>query len=259
MNPRCLVGLHNWKENCEQCSRCGKERENIHSWDGCKCTQCGLTRNTKHQWQSDNICAKCKRTKDEAIHSDCLDAVIAAATEILVTDLGDVAGSVARMLHGTDSEEYREHEVLMNEKKKAIPEKHYKKVKDEWGISEEALISKINSILEGDTVSEMIEGNQEIEEHLKISANSTSQDQFVMEVYDFRTEDEKKLIEQAYAGTINDEDLVDKLLVIDQGSYMLNYSALEGICGVDCTYPNPRLKKGSAKDSCYFELTTFSF
>ena len=50
---------HDWKDDCEKCSRCGQMRQNFHSWDGCKCSTCGKIRAENHDWSQD--CEKCSR------------------------------------------------------------------------------------------------------------------------------------------------------------------------------------------------------
>jgi hypothetical protein len=32
MNLLCKLALHNWKEDCEKCARCGATRETAHDW-----------------------------------------------------------------------------------------------------------------------------------------------------------------------------------------------------------------------------------
>lgn len=315
MNVKCFFGVHNWEEDCEQCSICGKQRKEAHDWndnceqcsicrttrenlhvgDGCKCTKCGTIKNSNHHWQNDNVCTQCGRTRNEAIHIDCLDAVIKVSTEILITDLGDIAGSVTVLLHGADSEENRNHEQAMDNKKRAIVQKYYKQVADKWEISTESLDPYIRSIVEKETPEDGIPDNQELIDFLRSHTNPQPHAEGVISIkspaspkseleafeeleledfeefedlegktaeelvdeiyamidgddhepelneYDLRTEEEKQLIARAHAGDINDESLVDKLLTIDEGSYMSDYSATEGICGVDCTYPNPKL------------------
>jgi hypothetical protein len=35
---------HDWSQNCEKCSICGKELQDAHKWNGYKCTRCKATR-----------------------------------------------------------------------------------------------------------------------------------------------------------------------------------------------------------------------
>jgi tetratricopeptide (TPR) repeat protein len=62
---------HNWKKNCEKCSKCGKTKEKQHQWDGCKCTKCGKTRDEQHDWSKDcGKCSQCGKTSEKQHHWD---------------------------------------------------------------------------------------------------------------------------------------------------------------------------------------------
>jgi hypothetical protein len=67
MNISCLFRLHDWKKDCENCSRCGSKRKNRHKWlDDCqKCSECGKTREIDHDWTHDcEKCSNCSKTKN---------------------------------------------------------------------------------------------------------------------------------------------------------------------------------------------------
>ena len=77
MNVKCLIGKHDWSEDCEKCSRCGRVRADAHDWsqdcekcatcgrvragahdrDCEKCTLCGKAKASAHNWSKD--CEKC--------------------------------------------------------------------------------------------------------------------------------------------------------------------------------------------------------
>ena len=86
MNMRCAIGVHAWRgcscsrcgktrneghdwaENCERCSICGKTRTN-HNWsrDCEKCANCRVTRFSAHDWSKDcEKCAACGRKRQNA-------------------------------------------------------------------------------------------------------------------------------------------------------------------------------------------------
>jgi len=47
MSISCLFGIHDWKQNCEQCASCGRMRNLLgkewHSWVRGKCSVCGTS------------------------------------------------------------------------------------------------------------------------------------------------------------------------------------------------------------------------
>lgn len=65
MSLKCKLGFHNWSNNCEKCSDCGKERKTQHDWsiDCEKCAKCGFLRKNHHDW--DKNCEKCSICKKE--------------------------------------------------------------------------------------------------------------------------------------------------------------------------------------------------
>ena len=66
MTFKCLLGFHNWRNNCEQCSICGKKRKNQHNWVGCSCSLCDQRRAIHHDWTKDcEMCSICGKTKNE--------------------------------------------------------------------------------------------------------------------------------------------------------------------------------------------------
>jgi len=54
---------HKWGEDCEKCSTCGKIMSMSHRWSGCKCNECGKIRDQNHQWDGCK-CLKCGTTRD---------------------------------------------------------------------------------------------------------------------------------------------------------------------------------------------------
>jgi TPR repeat protein len=51
---------HDWRRDCEKCSRCGTARPTAHKWTGCKCSVCGKTRDEGHDWSEDSEkCSRC--------------------------------------------------------------------------------------------------------------------------------------------------------------------------------------------------------
>jgi ankyrin repeat protein len=50
----CALGFHDWGEDCEKCTRCGKTRANAHDWAGCKCTKCDKVRDAEHDSSNDS-------------------------------------------------------------------------------------------------------------------------------------------------------------------------------------------------------------
>jgi hypothetical protein len=54
---------HDWKKDCQKCSRCGMERRDAHKWNGCKCSVCGKTRDEGHDWEGCK-CRKCAKVID---------------------------------------------------------------------------------------------------------------------------------------------------------------------------------------------------
>jgi hypothetical protein len=64
MKFSCTLGFHNWAQNCEKCSRCGKTRPGSHAWSGCKCTKCETTRDEGHEWVGCK-CSTCGRGRNQ--------------------------------------------------------------------------------------------------------------------------------------------------------------------------------------------------
>jgi len=67
MNLKCKLGFHNWSNDCEKCSICGKSRKKNHNWshDCEKCSICGQTREREHYWSNNcEKCAVCGKTRD---------------------------------------------------------------------------------------------------------------------------------------------------------------------------------------------------
>jgi ankyrin repeat protein len=58
---------------------------------------------------------------------------------------------------------------------------------------------------------------------------------------DLLTSTDMKVLERADVGEIDEEALSAILLRLDARSYLTSYSAEKGVCGVDCTYSNPKL------------------
>jgi hypothetical protein len=66
MSLKCKLGFHNWKFDCEKCSRCGKERQNNHEWSiNCNyCFRCSKVRNEQHNWKElENNYWKCNNCR----------------------------------------------------------------------------------------------------------------------------------------------------------------------------------------------------
>ena len=55
MSVKCRFGLHDWKQNCERCSSCGRVRsrypEGYHNWVDGKCGSCGASCSEKLQYE----------------------------------------------------------------------------------------------------------------------------------------------------------------------------------------------------------------
>lgn len=67
MSIKCILGYHNWTNNCEKCIQCGTTRASAHAWNGCKCSTCGQARDKNHNWLSDcEKCATCGKTRTGA-------------------------------------------------------------------------------------------------------------------------------------------------------------------------------------------------
>jgi uncharacterized protein len=82
MNLKCIIGIHDWSEDCEHCAKCGKfknptdeghdwtsdcekcaicgksSHNHRHTWSGCKCSICGKTRDDEHKYNG-NVCSVC--------------------------------------------------------------------------------------------------------------------------------------------------------------------------------------------------------
>ena len=58
MNIKCIIGIHDWSNNCECCERCRATRSDKHSWRDCKCDKCGQVRSRGHKW-SGKTCSRC--------------------------------------------------------------------------------------------------------------------------------------------------------------------------------------------------------
>jgi hypothetical protein len=56
---------HTWSKDCEKCSVCGRTRKEAHIYHGCKCTLCGMVRDEEHQWEGDT-CRVCGSEKSTA-------------------------------------------------------------------------------------------------------------------------------------------------------------------------------------------------
>lgn len=69
MSLLCKLGIHNFKNHCTICSRCGKEsKKNAHKWNKCKCIVCGVTKEIEselHIWDEKNQCTTCELCKHE--------------------------------------------------------------------------------------------------------------------------------------------------------------------------------------------------
>ena len=60
MSLACLIGIHDWTKDCDNCSKCGKTRPNSHDWskDCQHCSICSKTRNIPHNfsaWKMKNV------------------------------------------------------------------------------------------------------------------------------------------------------------------------------------------------------------
>lgn len=85
MSLLCNLGLHSWegckcikcgkvrdeqhswkKDDCSICEKCGKDIPGNHSWDGCKCKNCGKILNENHTWKKDdcNVCNMCGKRRN---------------------------------------------------------------------------------------------------------------------------------------------------------------------------------------------------
>ena len=61
-----MGNYHDWWIDCEKCAKCGKSRENHHNWskDCEKCSKCRVTRKNQHDWSEDcEKCSKCDEYK----------------------------------------------------------------------------------------------------------------------------------------------------------------------------------------------------
>jgi uncharacterized protein (TIGR02145 family) len=58
---------HNWSNDCETCSICGRKWTDHHKWDGCVCTVCKKTRDEFHNWEKDcETCSRCGKKRVDA-------------------------------------------------------------------------------------------------------------------------------------------------------------------------------------------------
>ena len=60
MSGMCKLGIHNWKDDCENCARCGKARKRPHEWSR-DCEKCKRCKKENHKWEaSGHRCSICK-------------------------------------------------------------------------------------------------------------------------------------------------------------------------------------------------------
>jgi HEAT repeat protein len=132
---------HDWSKDCEKCSKCGQVRMNQHKWDGCRCSVCGVTRTDNHRWH-EGSCSVCGMNKEEALRSDCRDAVLNASQEILTLDLADMSG----ITHDSNSQEYARAKEQKEEHKQKIVQRHINQVAIKWGVTVGELQPHIDSV-----------------------------------------------------------------------------------------------------------------
>lgn len=87
MTIACIIGLHNWDEDCEKCSICGNVRSNRHNWShDCEtCSVCKKRRTNKHDWSND--CQKCficgiSRSAEHNWSNNCEKCSVCGKTEL---------------------------------------------------------------------------------------------------------------------------------------------------------------------------------
>jgi hypothetical protein len=95
MNVKCILTLHDWANDCENCARCGKTRNRrhdwsrscercaickktrsgCHKWNGCRCSTCGSDRLDGHRWVGD-ACGICGVTRSGALAREIQQAML---------------------------------------------------------------------------------------------------------------------------------------------------------------------------------------
>jgi HEAT repeat protein len=159
MSISCSIGFHNWKgckcaicgksrdqahdwsKDCEKCSKCGQVRVNQHKWNGCRCLLCGVTRANNHPWH-EGSCLVCGINKEEALRSDCRDAVLKASQEILALDLTDMSG----ITYDSNSQEYARAKEQKEEHQRKIAQKYIHQVAVKWGMTVDELQPYVDSV-----------------------------------------------------------------------------------------------------------------
>ena len=66
MGINCLLGNHDWTQDCGRCAQCGKTRVDAHRSEKCRCTKCGA--HLPHRWVNET-CSECGVSLVEVVMS----------------------------------------------------------------------------------------------------------------------------------------------------------------------------------------------
>jgi hypothetical protein len=185
----------------------------LHSWDGCKCSECEKTRDKQHDWSIDcDKCSKCGKTRENA-HDWTKDC-----------DKCSKCGKTRENAHDWTMD------CKCSKCAKTRDEKH------DW--------KGCKCIKCG-----IIRDEQHV---LSISSwNCCSECNKIIN-FEYLDSRDIGIINEAFCGKINLNDLVDILIKIFRKSYFEAYATEDGICGNSCSHPTPKLiKKGKVMKCPY--------
>ncbi|MBK7214980.1 MAG: hypothetical protein IPH88_17160 [Bacteroidales bacterium] len=93
---------HNFSDDCEKCSVCGKEISESHAWNGCKCKKCNKTRDSEHKTNGGSTCLNCGKSVKSADFNNVVNLFIKTAMDksaycsIAISELGTASSDLAQ-------------------------------------------------------------------------------------------------------------------------------------------------------------------